>query len=330
MQEEQIALSRQVRVSSCLLCFSVTNAVRTPSTAKIFADYRAALSPDLDVVKEGGWYALELKAVTEEGRKQLATYQEFLPKDFDVEAAGGTALLEKIAAADPKQVLVQYMADMTKRGETATNANILDAVTALLHAQGKGYDDKLVGKFTYVLWVSTRACRLMPVTCQHQREHSNWRFQFNSKQQLEGDWLMVMQRQGNKSPSAQQFVGKAEKAGKTDNTFDTKSSSFYTAVRFWRDRAMVDSTVEYTPVEEGASVIKGTTVPRRIMCDITSAGVKFFRLPRIPLKFLQRKGGYLDFVYLDEDIRVTRGNRGGLFFHGRPAFVEKMLAGQVP
>ena len=140
---------------------------------------------------------------------------------------------------------------------------------------------------------------------------------------------MVMQRQGNNSPSAQQFVGKAEKAGKTDNIFDTKSSSFYTSVRFWGDKGMVDSTVEYTPVEEAASQIKGTTVLRRIMCDITNAGVKLWRLPRIRLKFLQRKGGFLDFVYLDEDIRVTRGNRGGLFFHGRPAFGEKMVAGEV-
>lgn len=141
---------------------------------------------------------------------------------------------------------------------------------------------------------------------------------------------MVMQRQGNKSPSAQQFVGKAEKAGKTDNVFDIKSSSFYTSVKFWRDRGMVDSTVQYTPVDNGATVSKeGSLVPRRIMCDITDAGVKLFRLPRLRLKFLQRKGGYLDFVYLDKDIRVTRGNRGGFFFHGRPAFVEKMLAGEV-
>ena len=110
---------------------------------------------------------------------------------------------------------------------------------------------------------------------------------------------MVMQRQGNNSPSAQQFVGKAEKAGKTDNIFDTKSSSFYTSVSFWGNKGLVDSTVEYTPVDDGASQIKDTMVQRRIMCDITSAGVKFFRLPRIPLKFLQRKGGFLDFVYLD-------------------------------
>ena len=203
-----------------------------------------------------------------------------------MEASGGWSALELLAGADPKEALVKYMTDMTKSGKTATNSDALDAITALLFAKGKGFDSELV----------------------------------------DGDWLMVMQRQGSKSPSVQQLVGQTERAGKTDNVFDTKSRSFYTSIRFLRDKAMVDSTVEYTPVEEGASIANEVKVPRRIMCDITDAGVKFFRLPRIRLRFLQRKGGYLDFLYLDEDIRVTRGNRGGLFFHGRPAFVDKMMA----
>lgn len=143
---------------------------------------------------------------------------------------------------------------------------------------------------------------------------------------------MVMQRQGDKSPSAQQLVGQTERAGKTDNVFDIESSSFFTAVRFWGDKCQVDSTVDYTPVQEGASKLKGDgqmVVPRRIMCDIVDAGVKLFALPRWRLKFLERKGGYLDFVYLDEDIRVTKGNRGGLFIHARPLFVDKMLVGDT-
>ena len=94
---------------------------------------------------------MEVKAVTEQGRKALEAYQDNLPADLDV----ATTLLEQFAAADPKQVLVQYMTDMTKSGETATtsDASILDAVTALLYAQGKGYDADLVGKCS-----STVAC----------------------------------------------------------------------------------------------------------------------------------------------------------------------------
>lgn len=129
------------------------SAVRTPNTAKIFANYRATLPADLNVVQAGGWYALELQAVTAEGRKQLAAYyQDYLPVDYD--AVGNATLLEQIAGADPKQVLVQYMTEMTKSGETAftkSSADVLEAVTALLYAQGKGYNDSLVGKCIHVV-----------------------------------------------------------------------------------------------------------------------------------------------------------------------------------
>jgi hypothetical protein len=64
---------------------------------------------------------------------------------------------------------------------------------------------------------------------------------------------------------------------------------------------------------------------RRIGCDIVKAYFKFWKLPRLSLP-LKRKGGYLEFIYMDEDIRITKGNRGGLFVHFRPDFLEKQLA----
>jgi hypothetical protein len=69
----------------------------------------------------------------------------------------------------------------------------------------------------------------------------------------------------------------------------------------------------------------GKIALRRIGCDIVGASWKFWRLPKIPLP-LRIKGGYLDFIYMDKDIRVTRGNRGGLFVHFRPDFLEEQLA----
>lgn len=48
---------------------------------------------------------------------------------------------------------------------------------------------------------------------------------------------------------------------------------------------------------------------------LSSASFKYWKLPKLPLPF--RAKGYLDFVYLDEDLRITRGNRGGLFVHVR-------------
>jgi len=69
----------------------------------------------------------------------------------------------------------------------------------------------------------------------------------------------------------------------------------------------------------------GKIVLRRIACDITGATFKYRMLPKISFPFLKKKGGYLDFLYLDNDIRVTRGNRGGLFVHFKPAYYKKIM-----
>lgn len=62
---------------------------------------------------------------------------------------------------------------------------------------------------------------------------------------------------------------------------------------------------------------------KRISCDIVDASIKLWKLPTIPLP-LRAKGGWLDFLYLDEDMRITRGNRGGLFVHVRPSLVSQV------
>jgi len=71
--------------------------------------------------------------------------------------------------------------------------------------------------------------------------------------------------------------------------------------------------------------VDGKVVLRRISADIIGASWKFWFFPKIPLP-LRKKGGYLEFVYMDKDIRITRGNRGGLFVHFRPEFLESQLS----
>jgi hypothetical protein len=66
-------------------------------------------------------------------------------------------------------------------------------------------------------------------------------------------------------------------------------------------------------------------VLRRIVCQIVKAFVKWWRLPGLPLPLPKRKG-YLDVIYLDNDIRVTKGNRGGFFVHFRPSYLDKVLS----
>ena len=83
---------------------------------------------------------------------------------------------------------------------------------------------------------------------------------------------------------------------------------------------------QYDPVTAGFSkTSSGKIVLRRISCDIVSAKFKFWFLPSLSLPFLRRKGGYLDFIYMDKDIRITKGNRGGLFVHFRPDFLNQQL-----
>lgn len=84
---------------------------------------------------------------------------------------------------------------------------------------------------------------------------------------------------------------------------------------------------QYNPVASNFDkTTDGKIVLRRIACDITGATFKYKKLPKLSLPFLKKKGGYLDFLYMDDDIRITRGNRGGLFVHLKPEYKQKILA----
>jgi hypothetical protein len=68
----------------------------------------------------------------------------------------------------------------------------------------------------------------------------------------------------------------------------------------------------------------GKIVLRRIIVKLVNAFIKIWKLPGLPIP-VPRKKGYLDVIYLDDDLRVTKGNRGGLFVHMRPSYLEKVL-----
>jgi hypothetical protein len=167
------------------------------------------------------------------------------------------------------------------------NSYNLQAITALLQAMGKGFDSDTV----------------------------------------DGEWTLLLQRQGGKSPKIQKLVGKAEKIGSSTADFNVAALEFYGKTKLLK-YGLLSSTVSYRPTAdnfETGSSNKKSIILRRIACDIIGASWKFGRLPRLPIP-LRSKGGYLDFIYLDGDIRVTRGNRGGLFVHGRPSFVQQMMS----
>jgi hypothetical protein len=232
------------------------------------------------VVQSGGWYALEQTATNQLAADNFEKLRPYLPTDLNVVECGGWYALQQ-HAADPKGALIA----MVKGDGDGYN---LQAIIALLQAQGKGFDSDMV----------------------------------------DGEWTLLLQRQGGKSPQIQKLVGKVERIGGSTADFNVAKLEFYGKATLLK-YGVLGSTVSYRPTadnfESTAGPNKKSIILRRIACDIVGASWKFGRLPRLPIP-LRSKGGYLDFIYLDADIRVTRGNRGGLFVHGRPSFVQRMMA----
>lgn len=258
--------------------------VRTPATAAYFRLYQKSLGPNFNVVQHGGWYKLETEATAQLASQNLAKLKPHLPKDLDIVQIGGWHALEQLAA-DPKGLLMQMIQNLPEKHQTSSiNTKYLPGIVALLEAHGKGFDSNLVN----------------------------------------GEWVLALQQQGTKSPKVQKWIGRQESAGNTKNVFDISKLEFTGDVRLLKGLGNVSSTVKYRPVADNFDRSFNSIVLRRIACDITKAGIKVGRLPRLSLFFLRKKGGYLDFVYLDKDIRVTKGNRGGLFVHVRPEFMAQL------
>ena len=213
-----------------------------------------------------------------------------LPKDKNVVKSGGWNNLKKLSG-DPKGDLVKLIVDGLKATQSKVQSTEaydekLEALVNLLYAQGKGFEADLV----------------------------------------DGDWAAVLSRQGTKSPKFQKLVGKGQSKGFDINTYDIETMTFDGDVKVLK-KGIVYSKVKYSPSsEEYSKTSDGKIVLRRIGCDIIKATFKFWKLPTLSLGILKKKGGHLDFVYLDRDIRITKGNRGGLFVHFRPEFLSEQLA----
>jgi PAP_fibrillin len=234
-------------------------------------------------------------------QEKWAAIQPALPADLDVVSAGGWHNVQTLytQVKDPKTALVQLIVQglvkqqqqptgkKNPKVEFSTEDTTMNALLILLYCAGKGFEADMVN----------------------------------------GEWSLVYSKQGQKSPKFQKVVGKTERAGLTSNTFDIHTMTFSGDATIWK-KGILSSRVQYTPVAQGYSLspIKKNIVLRRIACDIVGASWKFWFFPRIPLP-LRVKGGYLEFVYMDKDIRITKGNRGGLFVHFRPEFLQQQLGG---
>lgn len=248
-----------------------------------FDQFRASLPADFNVVAEGGYYALQQRYLSEVGRENFIKGKSTLPEATNIVNAGGFDNLYKLAA-DPKAELVQMIVDNLRKtggnGKLEDNGKI-DTLVALLQSKGEGF------------------CSV----------------------KVDGEWEEVLSRQGKQSTNSQKFVSGKKKASLPTSTFNVKNMGFENTVLTRRGNGVLKADVKYNPVASNFDkTTDGKIVLRRIACDITGATFKYKQLPKLSLPFLKKKGGYLDFLYMDDDIRITRGNRGGLFVHLKPEY----------
>ena len=270
-----------------LLCLPVSS---DPHECVCAAKYGHVLTSLLLSTRKKSSHAADTAAI---GKANFQKYYPALPSDASSIAvgAGGWSALERMAA-DPKAELASLIAShlSSSDGRVGQGGSIddgrLNGLVALLQARGRGFDADVI----------------------------------------DGTWLAVLSRQGQKSPRVQKLVSSKSKVKKAYANFNVAEGIFENESYTPHGRGTLRATVAYKPTSEAYDLGGAdgkSIVLRRISCDITGASFQYGKLPQLPLP-LKRKGGYLDVLYLDDDMRITRGNRGGLFVHFRPDFLNKV------
>ena len=134
---------------------------------------------------------------------------------------------------------------------------------------------------------------------------------------IQGPWRLKYQLDGKKAQRSQKMLAPDKTGFPADSDFITDDKGrkvFRNIARLSKKRVAVAADVAYE-VSEG--------IPNRLLSDIVAASIqiqvgKRFGLPKIRIPLPLKGLGWLDVTYLDDKLRVTRGNRGGLFVHVRP------------
>ena len=181
-----------------------------------------------------------------------------------------------------------------------------EPVAAATPAAGAALLEALTGK--------TKGAELGPLIDACEESYDRRSF---SAAKIQGPWRLKYQLDGKKAQRSQKMLAPDKTGFPADSDFITDDKGrkvFRNVARLSKKRVAVVADVAYE-VSEG--------IPNRLLSDIVAASIqiqvgKRFGIPtlRIPLPL---KGlGWLDVTYLDDKLRVTRGNRGGLFVHVRP------------
>mmetsp|Transcript_42880 Transcript_42880/g.134570 ORF Transcript_42880/g.134570 Transcript_42880/m.134570 type:complete len:320 (-) Transcript_42880:220-1179(-) len=121
----------------------------------------------------------------------------------------------------------------------------------------------------------------------------------------DGAWNLIYTRQGAAATNSQKAAGDSKGQ---QQIFDVANNSFENVVNFGTTgRSKVNARVAYEPVVPEHGPVE------RLDCTIDQAILQIRPWLRLPLPL--RGKGWLDFIYLDSDLRITTGNRGSTFVH---------------
>jgi hypothetical protein len=142
---------------------------------------------------------------------------------------------------------------------------------------------------------------------------------------IQGEWQLVYQKNAKQATHSQKALTGLPAYANFMLANDGKTKIFRNLVTVSR-RITVVADVAYTQpaAKNGPPCRLGSTIDGGVL--EVSIGRRFGWKPlRIPLPL---KGvGWLDVTYLSDSMRVTRGNRGGVFVHLRPELLTRETAG---
>ena len=145
---------------------------------------------------------------------------------------------------------------------------------------------------------------------------------------LTGEWRQVWQRTAKEGTASQKALSPvSQKLYQNFIVDDDGQTIFRNLVQVTKNRVRVVFDVAYKAPD-------GESSPPRLPSTIKTArlelklGRRFGWKPlRIPLPL--NGEGWLDVTYLSDEMRITRGNRGGVFVHMRDAALTPALAGEA-
>ena len=145
---------------------------------------------------------------------------------------------------------------------------------------------------------------------------------------LQGEWQLVWQQNSEGATRSQKALAPLPQL--SNFIVDERQRTIFRNIVSINKRVQVVADVEYSP--PSASAADGERAPaNRLNSRICAAGLtvqlgKRFGWSPLRLPLPLRGQGWLDVTYLSDNMRITRGNRGGLFVHIKPRMLTREAA----